>query len=217
MARAPKMIPDQATKPSVWHKKQLTKLHRKLQRSWVSCSWTISSFNSIQSFSTEEGSNLQVMNMIQLQPVESKSSCDQNGLNSQAERPCRFLPGTAPKMQSSSTSQHCADTRLGAASNPMAIGTCKINRHVCIVYVSIYVYIFNVPISKKQVQKQKPVPNQNKLWWYPQQQFLVPRLTTWAPFFCSVVLPMWTMSSPKGVPNNHMAAPVKVARQQTTP
>ena len=28
---------------------------------------------------------------------------------------------------------------------------------------------------------------------------------------------MWTMSSPKGVQNNHMAAPVKVARQQTTP
>ena len=36
-------------------------------------------------------------------------------------------------------------------------------------------------------------------------------------FFCAVVLPMWTMSSPKGVQNNHMAAPVKVARQQTTP
>ena len=28
---------------------------------------------------------------------------------------------------------------------------------------------------------------------------------------------MWTMSSPKGVQNNHMATPVKVARQQTTP
>ena len=36
-------------------------------------------------------------------------------------------------------------------------------------------------------------------------------------FFCAVVLPMWTMSSLKGVQNNHMAAPVKVARQQTTP
>ena len=34
-------------------------------------------------------------------------------------------------------------------------------------------------------------------------------------FFCAAVLPMWTMSSPKGVQNNHMAAPVKVARQQT--
>ena len=46
---------------------------------------------------------------------------------------------------------------------------------------------------------------------------LTPRLTTWAPFFCAVVLPMWTMLSPKGVQNNDMAAPDKVARQQTTP
>ena len=28
---------------------------------------------------------------------------------------------------------------------------------------------------------------------------------------------MWTMLSPKGIQNNHMAAPVKVTRQQTTP
>ena len=33
--------------------------------------------------------------------------------------------------------------------------------------------------------------------------------------FCAMVLPMWTTSSPKGVQKNHMAAPVKVARQQT--
>ena len=35
--------------------------------------------------------------------------------------------------------------------------------------------------------------------------------------FCTVVLPMWTMSSAKGMQKNHMATPVKVARQQTTP
>ena len=36
-------------------------------------------------------------------------------------------------------------------------------------------------------------------------------------FFGAVVLPMWTILSPKGVQNNHMAAPVKVASQQTIP
>ena len=44
----------------------------------------------------------------------------------------------------------------------------------------------------------------------------MPSLTTWAPL-CAVVLPMWTMLSPKAVPNNYMAAPVKRAKQQTTP
>ena len=42
----------------------------------------------------------------------------------------------------------------------------------------------------------------------------MPSLTTLAPF-CAVVLPMWTMLSAWS--NNHMAAPVKVAMQQTTP
>ena len=48
-------------------------------------------------------------------------------------------------------------------------------------------------------------------------KILMPCLTTWAPFFCAMVLPMWTMLSPKGVQNNHMAAPDKVAKQQATP
>ena len=45
----------------------------------------------------------------------------------------------------------------------------------------------------------------------------MPCLATWAHCFFAIVLPMWTMSSPKRSQNNHMPAPVKVARQQTTP
>ena len=55
------------------------------------------------------------------------------------------------------------------------------------------------------------IPNSSSIWIH------IPCLPAWAPFFCAVVLPMWTMSSPKGVQNNHTAASVKVARQQTPP
>ena len=44
----------------------------------------------------------------------------------------------------------------------------------------------------------------------------MPALTTWAPF-CAMVLPMWTMVSPWSKQSHGPAAPVKVARQQTTP
>ena len=45
----------------------------------------------------------------------------------------------------------------------------------------------------------------------------MPCFTAWAQFFCAGGIPVWTMSSPKGVQNNHMAAPAKVAKQQNTP
>ena len=71
------------------------------------------------------------------------------------------------------------------------------------------------------MMEQDPFPGQKKISFggIPNTVsiILMPRLTTWAPFFFAVVLLMWTMLSPKGVQNNHMAAPDKVARQQTTP
>ena len=50
------------------------------------------------------------------------------------------------------------------------------------------------------INKASPIKGNNKLWRYPQlHSSLMPCLTTWAHSCSAVVLPVWTMSSPKGV------------------